>query len=116
MFDYDGKWQRLQVVNLELENPDLWNDPEQAQAISKEKKSLDDVVLVLDELKQNLQDSQELLELIIDENDEEAFAALEKSVKEYTKIIEDFEFRRMFSNPADPLNCFLDIQAGAGGT
>jgi peptide chain release factor 2 len=71
---------------------------------------------VLDELKQNLQDSQELLELIIDENDEEAFAALEKSVKEYTKIIEDFEFRRMFSNPADPLNCFLDIQAGAGGT
>ncbi len=71
---------------------------------------------MLDELKQNLQDSQELLELIIDENDEEAFAALEKSVKEYTKIIEDFEFRRMFSNPADPLNCFLDIQAGAGGT
>ena len=71
---------------------------------------------MLDELKQILQDSQDLLELIIDENDEEAFAALEKSVKEYTKIIEDFEFRRMFSNPADPLNCFLDIQAGAGGT
>ncbi|NLA51825.1 MAG: PCRF domain-containing protein, partial [Alcaligenaceae bacterium] len=116
MFDYDSKWHRLQVVNLELENPDLWNEPEQAQAISKEKKTLDDVVLVLDELKTNLQDSQELLELIIDENDEEAFAALEASIEQYTKIIEDFEFRRMFANPADPLNCFLDIQAGAGGT
>ena len=74
------------------------------------------MVLVLDELKTNLQDSQELLELIIDENDEEAFAALEASIEQYTKIIEDFEFRRMFANPADPLNCFLDIQAGAGGT
>ena len=106
----------MQVVNLELENPNLWNEPEQAQAISKEKKTLDDVVLVLDELKTDLQDSQELLELIIDENDEEAFAALEASIEQYTKIIEDFEFRRMFANPADPLNCFLDIQAGAGGT
>lgn len=104
------------MVNLELENPELWNEPEKAQAISKEKKSLDDVVLVLDKLKVNLQDSQELLDLIIDENDEEAFSALEKSVAGYAKIIEDFEFRRMFSNPADPLNCFLDIQAGAGGT
>ena len=74
------------------------------------------MVLVLDELRTNLQDSQELLELIIDENDEDAFIALEQSTSEYTKIIEDFEFRRMFSNPADPLNCFLDIQAGAGGT
>lgn len=74
------------------------------------------MVLVLDELKINLQDSRELLELIIDENDEEAFAALEESIAGYAKTIEDFEFRRMFSNPADPLNCFLDIQAGAGGT
>lgn len=116
IFDYDGKWQRLQVVNLELENPDLWNNPEQAQAIAKEKKSLDDVVLVLDELKSNLKDSNDLLELIIEESDDEAFASLEASIKRYSKIIEDFEFRRMFSNPADPLNCFLDIQAGAGGT
>lgn len=74
------------------------------------------MVLILDELKSNLHDSQELLELIIDENDEDAFAALETSVQQYSKVIEDFEFRRMFSNPADPLNCFLDIQAGAGGT
>src|SRR5699024_3213191 len=116
IFDYDSKWHRLQVVNLELENPDLWNNPEQAQAISKEKKSLDDVVLVLDKLKNDLHDSQELLELIIDENDDDAFIALEKSIQQYSKVIEDFEFRRMFSNPADPLNCFLDIQAGAGGT
>ena len=78
------------MVNLELENPELWNEPEKAQAISKEKKSLDDVVLVLDKLKVNLQDSQELLDLIIDENDEEAFAALEKSVAGYAKIIDVF--------------------------
>ena len=71
---------------------------------------------MLDKLKNDLHDSQELLELIIDENDDNAFIALEKSIQQYSKVIEDFEFRRMFSNPADPLNCFLDIQAGAGGT
>ncbi|SUA50115.1 Peptide chain release factor 2 [Oligella ureolytica] len=71
---------------------------------------------MLDKLKNDLHDSQELLELIIDENDDDAFIALEKSIQQYSKVIEDFEFRRMFSNPADPLNCFLDIQAGAGGT
>lgn len=71
---------------------------------------------MLDKLKNDLHDSQELLELIIDENDDDAFIALEKSIQQYSKVIEEFEFRRMFSNPADPLNCFLDIQAGAGGT
>ena len=84
IFDYDSKWHRLQVVNLELENPDLWNNPEQAQAISKEKKSLDDVVLVLDKLKNDLHDSQELLELITDENDDDAIIALEKSIQQYS--------------------------------
>ena len=51
-----------------------------------------------------------------DDGDEAGLAHIEGDVKGLADIVKDLEFRRMFNNPADPLNCFLDIQAGAGGT
>jgi peptide chain release factor 2 len=50
------------------------------------------------------------------EADDSTLAAIEGDTLELKKLVEGMEFRRMFANPADPLNCFLDIQAGAGGT
>lgn len=101
---------------VEFENPDLWNDPEHAQALAKEKKSLEDVVLELDDLDQSIKDIAELFELAELEQDHETILALQSDLQPLGKRIETLEFRRMFSNPADPLNCFIDIQAGAGGT
>ncbi|MDD3758910.1 MAG: peptide chain release factor 2 [Advenella sp.] len=114
--DYEAKSERLQVVNLELENPDIWNDPEHAQELGKEKKSLEKIVLVLSELRQNIKDSIDLYELAEMDDDEATLLAIEEDAKKYAEILQGLEFRRMFSNPADPLNCFMDIQAGAGGT
>ncbi|MGX9936356.1 peptide chain release factor 2 [Advenella kashmirensis] len=114
--DVESKSERLQVVNLELENPDVWNNPEKAQELGREKKTLENVVLVLDELQQNIRDTQELFELASADDDDATLLAIEEDTDGFGKIIEGFEFRRMFSNPADPLNCFVDIQAGAGGT
>ncbi|SAL67985.1 peptide chain release factor 2 [Caballeronia choica] len=51
-----------------------------------------------------------------EESDEETLVACEADTASLEKRVEDMEFRRMFSNPADPNNCFIDIQAGAGGT
>ena len=116
IFDYEAKSERLQVVNLELENPDIWNDPEHAQELGKEKKSLEKIVLVLSELRQNIKDSIDLYELAEMDDDETTLLAIEEDAKKYAEILQGLEFRRMFSNPADPLNCFMDIQAGAGGT
>lgn len=116
IFDYEAKSERLQVVNLELENPDIWNDPEHAQELGKEKKSLEKIVLVLSELQQNIKDSIDLYELAEMDDDEATLLAIEEDAKKYAEILQGLEFRRMFSNPADPLNCFMDIQAGAGGT
>ncbi|AHG63948.1 peptide chain release factor 2 [Advenella mimigardefordensis DPN7] len=116
IFDVESKSERLQVVNLELENPDVWNDPEKAQDLGREKKTLENVVLVLDELRQNIRDTQELFELAGADDDDATLLAIEEDADGFGKIIDDFEFRRMFANPADPLNCFVDIQAGAGGT
>src|SRR3546814_814931 len=116
IFDYDAKSERLQVINAELESPDVWNDPKHAQDLGREKKSLEKIVLTLTALGSGLSDSRELFELAASDNDDATLQAVEHDCNAMGKQLEELEFRRMFSNPADPLNCFLDIQAGAGGT
>ncbi len=94
----------------------VWNDPKKAQDLAKEKKSLDDVVSTLIRLDQEIHDNLELYEMVKDEADLESLQTLEGETAQLTQTIEGLEFRRMFDNPADPLNAFLDIQSGAGGT
>jgi peptide chain release factor 2 len=116
IFDYDGKKNRLDEVNRLAEDPALWNDPKRAQEIGREKKLLDGVVLNLEEIAQDIADTRELFDLARAEDDEATLTALQTDVADLERRVGDMEFRRMFSNPADPNNCFLDIQAGAGGT
>ena len=103
-------------MNAALEDPAVWNDPKKAQELGKEKKRLDDVVLVLDDLARNLADNAELYEMSREEGDEAALQAIADDVQRLQDTVEQLEFRRMFNQPADPSNCFIDIQAGAGGT
>ncbi|MBS0318376.1 MAG: peptide chain release factor 2, partial [Proteobacteria bacterium] len=112
--DFDAKAERLRTVNASLEDPAVWNDPKRAQELGKEKKTLDGVVLTLTDLTRELADNGELFELSRD--DEAGLLAIEQDAARLARQVEALEFRRMFSNPADPLNAFLDIQAGAGGT
>jgi peptide chain release factor 2 len=116
IFDYERKSLRLQEVNAALENPDIWNDPKRAQELGKEKRTLDDLVGTIDHLTSNLADNSELYEMSKEENDLDGLQTIADEVGALRESIEKLEFRRMFSNPADPSNCFIDIQAGAGGT
>ena len=116
IFDFDVKEKRLVEVNQALEDPKVWDDPKQAQALGKEKKLLEGVVATLQKLTADLSGAVELFELAAEENDEDTLLALENDGQELEKVVADLEFRRMFSNPMDPCNCFIDIQAGAGGT
>ena len=63
IFDYDAKSERLRTVNASLEDPAVWNDPKKAQELGKEKKSLEDIVLVLTRLNQEIEDNTELFEM-----------------------------------------------------
>ena len=74
------------------------------------------MVLVLDRLTSELADNTELFEMSRDDGDEAGVATIEGEAESMAAEVEKLEFRRMFNQPADPLNCFLDIQAGAGGT
>ncbi|MCA0176114.1 MAG: peptide chain release factor 2 [Proteobacteria bacterium] len=114
--DYDRNALRLSEVNATLENPAIWNDPKRAQELGKEKKQLDEVVGTIDHLTQHLADNGELYEMVKEDSDEDSLRAIEAEAEGLRETVERLEFRRMFSNPADPSNCFIDIQAGAGGT
>jgi len=116
IFDYDAKALKLSEVNSALEDPTVWDNPKRAQDLGKEKKALEDVVVVLDRLTSELGDNTELFEMSKAEDDDAGLETIEGEAEALAAEVEKLEFRRMFNKPADPLNCFLDIQAGAGGT
>jgi len=116
LFDYDKKFERLHNVLQELADPKVWNDPLRAQNLSKERVQLESVVKNLDELNNSIQDNRDLLELAVLEDDEKAAADIAQDVEKIGAILADMEFRRMFSNPMDKSNAYVDIQSGAGGT
>jgi len=96
--------------------PSVWSEPKRAQELGREKKSLENVVETIDHLKSNLSDNLELYEMSKADGALDDLAAIETEAHKLREVVEGLEFRRMFSNPADPGNCFIDIQAGAGGT
>lgn len=116
IFDYDAKKERLEEVNAELEQPDVWNEPERAQALGKERSSLEAIVDTLDQMTQGLEDVSGLLELAVEADDEETFNEAVAELDTLEEKLAQLEFRRMFSGEYDSADCYLDIQAGSGGT
>ncbi len=100
----------------ELEEPTVWNDPERAQQLGRERAQLETIVVGIRSLDQGLADASELLELAAAEEDDQTVSAVERDLADYAQRIGELEFRRMFSGQTDANNAFLDIQAGSGGT
>lgn len=116
IFDVDTKRRRLLEIQRELENPDVWNNPDKAQALGKERVQLEQIVPVLDALSQNLLDAGDLLEMARADNDEETIQSIMEEVAGYQAQVEQLEFQRMFNGEMDPNSAYLDIQSGSGGT
>lgn len=116
IFDYDAKVERLEEVTREMEQPDVWDDPQKAQALGKERASLEQVVETLDKLQQGLDDVEGLVDLAVEAEDEDTFNEAQDELSGLLKQLETLEFRRMFSKDNDSADCYLDIQSGSGGT
>jgi peptide chain release factor 2 len=116
IFDFAFREERLEEILRELESPDVWNDPERAQALGRERAQLEAIVLNIREIEGQLRDSKGLLELAEADEDAETVSAIEADLATINRRVEDLEFRRMFSGEMDPANAYLDIQAGSGGT
>ncbi len=116
IFDLDTKSERLTEVVRELEDPAIWDNPERAQELGRERARLEEVVLTLGTMAQSLQDAAELLEIAAEEDDVASVEEIAADVARLEAEIAQLEFRRMFSGEMDEANAFLDIQSGSGGT
>ncbi|TQV84036.1 peptide chain release factor 2 [Exilibacterium tricleocarpae] len=114
--DYAGKCDRLTEVELELAEPAVWDRPERAQELGRERAALETVVKTIDDLDQGIADCRELLELAVEENDADSVAEVEVEIEGLAQRLAVLEFRRMFAGEMDPNNAYLDIQSGSGGT
>ncbi|MDH5326513.1 MAG: peptide chain release factor 2 [Gammaproteobacteria bacterium] len=114
--DLDTKSERLVEVTRELEDPKIWNDPQRAQTLGRERAQLEIAVTGLTRLQKGLLDASELLQLADEEGDEDTVNSVVADLDSYETELDSLEFRRMFSGEMDANSAFLDIQAGSGGT
>lgn len=99
-----------------LEDANLWQNPVEAQKLTKERKDLSELIQIVVKAQSDIADARTLLQLAKEEDDNEAFVALEDEGERLNGIIESLEFRRMFSKELDKNEAYLDIQSGSGGT
>ena len=100
----------------ELEDPAIWNNPEYAQELGRERARLEKVVNLIEKLSSSLVDANELLEMAAAENDTDTIDSVTTDLEQQEKELESLEFQRMFSGEMDANSAFLDIQSGSGGT
>jgi len=99
-----------------MEMPTVWDDPERAQALGKERSDLDLIVSTIDNLTTGLSDAESLLEMAVEEDDADTVTEIESDLETLDARLEKLEFRRMFSGEMDANSAYLEIQAGSGGT
>ncbi|MCT8516890.1 peptide chain release factor 2 [Glaesserella parasuis] len=114
--DFNLKVERLEEVNAELEQPDVWNNAEKAQALGKERVALETIVNTIKALEQGIEDVEGLIELAVEAEDEETFNEAQQEANQLEEKLALLEFRRMFSGQHDAADCYVDLQAGSGGT
>ena len=114
--ELEEKQDRLEEVQLELENPDVWSNPEKAQSLGKERVQLDNLCETFSTSNSILSDAKELLEMAESENDVDTVNGLLTDLDKTENLISKYEFERMFSGEMDRNSAYLDIQSGSGGT
>ncbi|MSP53110.1 MAG: peptide chain release factor 2, partial [Gammaproteobacteria bacterium] len=108
--------ERLEEITRELEDPMVWNIPEKAQALGKERATLNHVITEIHQIQNSLNDAQELLEISVAEQDEASITAIDADVNDLDQRVGKLEFQRMFSGKMDPNCAYMDINSGSGGT
>jgi peptide chain release factor 2 len=116
IFDIDQKTEQLQEVQRELEDPAIWQQPERAQNLGRERVQLEAVVHSIANLGVSLIDAAELFELAVAEDDLPTVDIVLAELDKITQKIEELEFQRMFTGEMDASNAYMDIQSGSGGT
>jgi peptide chain release factor 2 len=116
IFDYDAAKRRLAELTAQAENPDLWQDPETAQKILRERTRLEERIATLDTLRASLEDQTAYLELGEAEGDADVIGEAERAIEALRRDASRAELATLLSGEADANDCYLEVHAGAGGT
>lgn len=116
IFDWDVSLKRLDELNALAENPDLWNDPSNAQIIMRERQQLESTIADFTRLENGVLEAAELIQLGEEEGDQDIVAEAEASLKQVLAEAQRMEVETLLSGEADNNDSFLEIHAGAGGT
>jgi peptide chain release factor 2 len=108
--------EQLEEVTRELEDPNVWNNPEHAQQLGKQRSQYEAVVNTIQTAEKGVVEAIELLELAEMEDDESTVTSVLEDLNRLEEDVAKLEFQRMFSGEMDANNAFLDIQSGSGGT
>jgi len=114
--DLEEKRGRLEEVLLEMENPNIWSNPVEAQALGQEKSKLESICQTFDDANAVLEDAKELLDMAQSEDDGDTANSVINDLKRIESSIKQLEFQRMFNGELDVNSAYLDIQSGSGGT
>ncbi|MEO1159068.1 MAG: peptide chain release factor 2 [Pseudomonadota bacterium] len=114
--DWDQALRDLDLLNAQAEDPDLWNDPEEAQRVMRKRQDLESRIGTVRRLEQTISDSVELIELGEMENDQSVIDEAETQIQELQPEIAKLEIETLLSGEADSNDSFLEVHAGAGGT
>lgn len=114
--DWDNALTRLQELNSQAESPNLWDNPQAAQELLKEREALSSSIKRIQNLMDHLKDTVELLELGEAEEDNDIVQEAEASIFALQKEANRFQIETLLSGEADANNSFIEINAGAGGT
>ena len=112
----ESKKKRVLEINNQLAKEEVWSDLDLSQKLSKEKTSLEKIVASYEIVFDKVSDSQVLLDISIEENDDSSIDEISNGVLEISKMVEELEFSRMFAKKMDPSSAFIEIQSGSGGT
>ncbi len=106
----------MEQLEKDVQNPNLWDDPQNAQRIMKEREQLSSSLSRIQSLDQDLKDSIELIELAELEEDEALLISAEQDIEKVSQKVQRLRLETLLSGEADANNCFIEVNAGAGGT
>lgn len=115
-FDLDQNKERIKELELQMANPNFWNDQENAQKVIEETNRLKGKVSTLEQMSEQLENLEVLYALVKEEEEQELFEDLSKEAKKLNTTINDFELEMLLSEPYDENNAILELHPGAGGT
>ncbi|MBG0800568.1 peptide chain release factor 2 [Methylocystis sp. H4A] len=114
--DVDASQRRLAELNVRAEDPELWNDPEAAQKLMRERTQLEEQMGALLSLERELEDALTLVELGESEGDAETEKEGVEALKAILKMVRARQTEALFSGEADANDTFIEVHSGAGGT